>query len=89
MQVDERELKGIICDKFLGGDTSFPIDADTRLLEEGICDSLGLVQIVSELEGRVPSLRIPDQDVTRENFGSIAAILDYVGRRRAAQINCH
>jgi acyl carrier protein len=82
--VDEIELKGIICDKFLGGDRGFPIDADTRLLEEGICDSLGLVQIVSELEGRVPSLRIPDQDVTRENFGSIAAILDYVSRRRAA-----
>jgi acyl carrier protein len=82
--VDEIELKGIICDKFLGGDRGFPIDADTRLLEEGICDSLGLVQIVSELEGRVPSLRIPDQDVTRENFGSIAAILDYVNRRRAA-----
>jgi acyl carrier protein len=82
--MDERELREIICDKFLGGDREFPIDAETRLLEEGICDSLGLVQIVSELEGRVPSLRIPDQDVTRDNFGSIAAILEYVGRRRAA-----
>lgn len=82
--MDERELREIICDKFLGGDTEFPIDADTRLLEEGICDSLGLVQIVAELEARLPSLRIPDQDVTRENFGSIAAILDYVERKRAA-----
>lgn len=82
--MDERELREIICDKFLGGDTSFPVDADTRLLEEGICDSLGLVQIVAELEARVPALRIPDQDVTRENFGSIAAILDYVERKRAA-----
>jgi acyl carrier protein len=82
--VDERELREIICDKFLGGDRGFPVDADTRLLEEGICDSLGLVQIVSELEARVLSLRIPDQDVTRENFGSIASILDYVSRKRAA-----
>ncbi|HVF67619.1 MAG TPA: acyl carrier protein [Pyrinomonadaceae bacterium] len=82
--MDERELREIICDKFLGGDRGFPVDADTRLLEEGICDSLGLVQIVSELEARVLSLRIPDQDVTRENFGSIASILDYVSRKRAA-----
>jgi acyl carrier protein len=82
--MDERELREIICDKFLGGDRDFPVDADTRLLEEGICDSLGLVQIVSELEGRVPALRIPDQDVTRENFGSIAAILEYVERKRGA-----
>jgi acyl carrier protein len=82
--MDERELREIICYKFLGGDTDFPIAADTRLLEEGICDSLGLVQIVSEIETRIPSLRIPDQDVTRENFGSIAAILGYVERRRSA-----
>jgi len=59
----------------------FPIKTDTRLLEEGICDSLGLVQIVSEIEGRIPAMRIPDQDVTRENFGSIAAILRYIGER--------
>jgi acyl carrier protein len=82
--VDEREVREIICDKFLGGDAGFPIEADTKLLEEGICDSLGLVQIVSEIESRRPGLRIPDQDVTRENFGSIAAILDYVARREAA-----
>ena len=77
-------MKEIICDKFLGGDTEFPVDAETRLLEEGSCDSLGLVQIVAELEGPIPALRIPDQDVTRENFGSIAAILDYVERKRGA-----
>lgn len=82
--MNESELREIIRDKFLGGDSEFPVDADTRLLEEGICDSLGLVQIVSELEARVPALRIPDQDVTRENFGSIAAILEYVERKRGA-----
>ena len=82
--MDERELRELICDRFLGGDAEFPLAADTRLLEEGICDSLGLVQIVSEQEWRVPGLRVPDQDVTRENFGSIAATLDYLRRRRAA-----
>ena len=82
--MDEREVRKIICHKFLGGDTEFPIAADTRLLEEGICDSLGLVQLVSEIEGRNPSLRIPDQEITRENFGSIAAILSYLERKRQA-----
>jgi hypothetical protein len=42
------------------------------------------VQIVSEIEGRYPTLRIPDQDVNRDNFGSIAAILRYIGDRQAA-----
>ncbi|MFN2599410.1 MAG: acyl carrier protein [Pyrinomonadaceae bacterium] len=82
--MDEREIREIICDKFLGGDTEFPIAADTRLLEEGICDSLGLVQLVSEIESRHPALRVPDQEITRENFGSIAAILTYVARKQSA-----
>jgi acyl carrier protein len=82
--MDEQEVREIICHKFLDGDMEFPIGVDTRLLEEGICDSLGLVQIVAEIESRYPALRIPDQEVTRENFGSIAAILRYVARKQTA-----
>jgi acyl carrier protein len=80
--VDEKDIREIICNKFLGGDTGFPIANDTRLLEEGICDSLGLVQIVSDLEGRLPGLRVSDQEITRDNFGSIAAILTYISRKQ-------
>jgi acyl carrier protein len=79
-EMNEKDLREIICRKFLAGDMDFPVEAETRLLESGICDSLGLVQIVCEIEGRYPLLRIPDQDVTRENFGSIAAILRYVAQ---------
>jgi acyl carrier protein len=82
--MSENDLREIICHKFLGGDLSFPLEPETRLLEEGICDSLGLVQIVSEIEGRYPTLRIPDQEITRENFGSIAAIMRYVAQKQLA-----
>jgi acyl carrier protein len=82
--MDEQEVREIICHKFLDGDMEFPIEVETRLLEEGICDSLGLVQIVSEIESRYPALHILDQEVTRENFGSIAAILNYVARKQTA-----
>lgn len=82
--MNEKDLREIICHKFLDGDMDFPIEIETRLLEEGICDSLGLVQIVAEIEGRYPALRIPDQEVTRENFGSIAAIIRYLGQKQPA-----
>ena len=80
--MDEEELKVLICQKFLGGDLDFPIDANTRLLDEGICDSLGVVRLAVEVERRCPGLRISDQDITRQNFGSVAAILDYIGRQQ-------
>lgn len=84
--MNENDLKEIICRRFLGGDARFPIGPDTKLLEEGICDSLGMVQIVSEIEGRYPALRIPDQEVTRENFGSISAIMRYLAGRQLGTV---
>jgi acyl carrier protein len=77
----EAELRELICTLFLAGDTSFPIAADTKLLEEGICDSLGLVQMAAELERRCPGVRIRDQEVTRENFGSMSAILGFLATK--------
>jgi acyl carrier protein len=85
--MSEQELRELICRRFLAGDMDFPIEPETRLLEEGICDSLGMVQIVSEIEKRWAQLRIPDQDITRENFGSIAAILRYLARHNCASLS--
>jgi acyl carrier protein len=76
--MSEADIKEIICALFLGGDTDYPIDAETDLLEEGICDSLGLVQIVGELKNRQSGLKVLDPDITAENFGSIARILGFL-----------
>ncbi len=80
--MDAEALRQTICKLFLGGDTSFPIGLDTKLLEEGICDSLGLVQLAGELEKRAVGIRIKDQEITRENFGTMAAILDFLASKQ-------
>ena len=36
---------------------------------------------VSELEGRVPGLKVLDPDITAENFGSIARVLTFLSAR--------
>lgn len=77
-EMNEIDIRNFICDKFLGGDRQFPLDRDTKLLDEGICDSLGMVQMVTEFERRCPGVKIVDQEVTRENFGSIAAIVIFL-----------
>jgi acyl carrier protein len=82
--MNETELIEIVRTRFLGGDSSFPIAADTKLLDEGVCDSLGLVQLAVEVESRCAGLRIPDQDITREHFGSVNAILNYIESRQEA-----
>jgi acyl carrier protein len=74
------EIKRLICDLFLDGDVDFPLTPDMQLLEEGICDSLGLLRLGLEVEKRNPGLKVRDQDVTRDNFGSITAIRSFLVR---------
>jgi acyl carrier protein len=78
----EQELKALICKKFLDGDTDYPIGLDTNLVEEGICDSLGLVQLAGKLQDKVAGLQIRDQEITRDNFGTMGRILAFVAKKR-------
>ena len=77
----EPQVRAVIVELFLGGDTSFPLEPKTSLIEAGICDSMGLVQLAAALEERFPGLRIDDQDITHENMGSSLAISEFMQRR--------
>lgn len=80
----EDRVRAVVIELFLDGDASFPIDPGMNLIENGICDSMGLVNLAAALEQRFPGLRIQDQDVTREQMGSVEAIAVFIQRRCAA-----
>ncbi len=82
-QVDD-SVREAVLELFLGGDSSFPLEPDMDLVESGICDSMGLVQLAAALEERFPGLEIQDQDVTRENMGSLSAIAAFIRRSGVA-----
>jgi acyl carrier protein len=54
---------------------------DESLVDSGIVDSLGVFQLVAFLEETF-GLRIADEDITPENFGSIVAIVRFVEERK-------
>jgi acyl carrier protein len=51
------------------------------LLESGIVDSLGVLDIVAFLESEF-GVRADDDDLVPENFSNIARIADYVLRKK-------
>ena len=55
---------------------------DDSLLEDGIIDSLGLLDIVTFIETEF-ELAVDDADVTLDNFGSVHAIASYVQSKKA------
>lgn len=53
---------------------------DASLLESGIVDSIGILEIVSYLEQEF-EIQVSDDDLLPENFGSIAGIAAFVKRK--------
>ena len=56
------------------------IGDDDSLLESGIVDSLGILEIVTFLESRL-GITLSDEDVVVENFASINAIARFAAER--------
>ena len=57
-------------------------DGDDSLLEEGIIDSLGLLDVVTFIETEF-GISVDDADVTLDNFGSVNTIASYVESKKA------
>lgn len=79
----ERALRAFLVENFpLGGDIE-NLDPDVSLLEAGVIDSTGVLELIGFLEETF-GLSIPDEDLVPANFDSIANILGYVARRSPA-----
>ena len=77
-----REMRNFIEDNFLYMQPDVELGDGDHLLEKGVVDSLGFVEIVEEVESRF-GVQVQDVDITEENFGSIDSIARYVESKRA------
>jgi acyl carrier protein len=75
------ELRAFVEDSFLYLHPGLELGDEDRLLDLGVVDSLGFVEIVEEVQSRY-GVSVRDTDITEENFGSIAAIASFVEARR-------
>jgi acyl carrier protein len=57
---------------------------DENLLAQGIIDSMGIMNLVGFLEERF-AIQAADDDLVPENFESLAAIRDFVERKRTGR----
>lgn len=60
------------------------VDADTRLFDAGVVDSLGILRLIAWTE-RAIGRRIPDREVRMDRFASVRVIADnFVGPARTS-----
>ena len=56
---------------------------DDDLLELGVMDSMGFVELVEQVQESF-GVAVADAEITTENFGSIDAVAAFVARKQAA-----
>ena len=77
------EIRAFIEENFLYLQPDLVLGDGDPLLALGVIDSLGFVELVEEVQTRY-GVAIEDVEITEDNFGSIAAISDFVDRKRPA-----
>ena len=77
-----KEMRGFIEDQFLYMRPDTELEDTDALLDLGIVDSLGFVELVEEVQTRY-GVTVADTEITEQNFGSIDAIARFVEQKRA------
>ena len=75
------KIRSFIRENFLFGSQD-KVDDESSLLEAGVIDSTGAMELVTFLEKEF-GIGIEDQDLVPENLDSIAAMTSFVARKLA------
>jgi acyl carrier protein len=76
------DVRGFIVETFFVADAA-ELSDDVSLIESGIVDSTGMLDVILFLEERY-GIHVEDQETTAANLETIGRIADYVGRKRIA-----
>jgi acyl carrier protein len=79
----EQQIRQFIEDNFLFRGESERLERDESLLEAGLIDSTGVLELVGFIENEF-AIPVADAEIVPENLDSIATITDYVSGKQAA-----
>ncbi len=57
------------------------IELDNSLVDTGVIDSMGLIEIASYIEKNY-GIKVTEQKMNRDNFGSVLRIVDFIDREK-------
>lgn len=79
----KEKIKQFINENFLFGESSEKLGDEDSLLEQGIIDSTGVLELVMYLEEN-HGIKVEDDELLPENLDSISSIAAFVDRKKAA-----
>ncbi|MDZ7344717.1 MAG: acyl carrier protein [candidate division KSB1 bacterium] len=82
MSVQE-QLREFIVAQFMYEQNNKSLDPDDDLLNQGIVDSMGILQVVNFMEEKF-GIHVNDEEITPENFRSLRTLTDLVMQKNGA-----
>ena len=76
------EIRDFVVENFLFGQSSAIPDEDASLLETGVIDSTGVLELVTFLEERF-QVHVDDTELVPENLDSLRRLSNFVRRKQA------
>lgn len=76
------QIRDHIAANILYSDNGFDYSDDASFLEEGIVDSVGIMELVLFIEENF-GLTVDDEDLTPDNFDSVDRLAEYIKKRQA------
>ncbi|MRR31706.1 acyl carrier protein [bacterium] len=77
----EELLRKYIADNILFSGSGYPYPDDTSFLENGIVDSMNVLELVMFVEQKF-SVKVEDAEIVPDNFDSIARLAAFVRRKQ-------
>lgn len=75
------KLRRFIAETILFSNNGYPYPDDASFLENGIIDSMNIMEIVMFVEDRF-GIKVEDSEIIPDHFDSIARIADFVERKK-------
>jgi acyl carrier protein len=73
----ESQIRTYIAKNLLFSDNGFKYSDDASFLQEGIVDSIGVLELVTFVSD-IFDINVDDQDITPDNFDSVNKLATYI-----------
>lgn len=78
----EDKVRGFILDNFLFTDDQSELSNNDSLLDKGLVDSTGILEIITFIEEEF-SLQVDDEEMVPENLDSVDNIKAFIAKKQA------
>ncbi len=86
MMETRQQVRQFLAENFLLSSDSFDMADDVSLLENGVVDSTGVLELISFVEETF-GVQIRDEEIVPDNFDSVDRIVAYINDKTSAAVS--